>query len=286
MIELEPADDGTSGNGPPATSVATTSRPPMTTAVTAMEPPLPPELTTVGPIDSGEFTTGVPADLPEHCDLFAQDCPPGFKCMPYSNDGGGAWNDTICSPIADNPQQEDEPCTVEGNGVSGVDDCDFGLMCWNVDPETLEGTCVPLCIGDQANPVCPNECESCTISGDGVIVLCLDNCDPIVQNCPPGQACYPVNDDFFCAPDASPPGTGVGSECEFINVCPPGLVCVNSEAVPDCTGFGCCSPICPVGGADPCPGLLPGSECLPWYEGGPPQPEACLSAEPGVCAVP
>ncbi|MEX1365759.1 MAG: hypothetical protein AB1Z98_21710, partial [Nannocystaceae bacterium] len=116
---------------------------------------------------------------------------------------------------------------------------------------------------------------------------CLDRCDPITQNCGPGQACYPVNDVFTCAPDASPADAGIGTPCEFINVCPPGLACLTADAVPECEGsIGCCAPYCPVGGADPCPGLLPGSECTPWYEEGGAPPEACVVAEPGVCVLP
>src|SRR5690606_38571371 len=35
------------------------------------------------------------------CDVFAQDCPKGEKCMPWANDGGGSWNATTCSPVED-----------------------------------------------------------------------------------------------------------------------------------------------------------------------------------------
>jgi hypothetical protein len=32
------------------------------------------------------------------CDQWAQDCPPGEKCMPWANDGGSSWNATRCFP--------------------------------------------------------------------------------------------------------------------------------------------------------------------------------------------
>jgi hypothetical protein len=64
------------------------------------------------------------------CDLWKQDCPPGEKCMPWANDGGGSWNATRCTPLAEDPRQPGEPCTVEGSGVSGRDDCDIRAMCW------------------------------------------------------------------------------------------------------------------------------------------------------------
>ena len=93
-----------------------------------------------GTADSGVVDTGeVWLDLPTSCSTFAQDCPPGFKCMPWASDGGNSWNATRCVPIAPDPNAPGEPCTVEGSGVSGLDDCDGTSMCWDVDPDTLEG---------------------------------------------------------------------------------------------------------------------------------------------------
>ncbi|MCA9654351.1 MAG: hypothetical protein H6712_35155 [Myxococcales bacterium] len=281
QIELETAEDDSGG--------ATTSDPPSTTGgtippMTSVGPTSPPD---TGPVDTG-LDTGEPwLDLPEWCSVIEQDCPEGFKCMPWSSDGSNSWNDTKCVPIVPDPNAPGEPCMVEGSGVSGIDDCDGISMCWDVDPETNEGTCVPFCIGTEQEPFCADRCNYCTISGDGLITLCLSSCDPIAQDCAPGQACYPVNDQFICAPDASPEGTGIGSPCEFINVCPPGLVCLNAAAVPGCDGgIGCCAPVCPAGGADPCPGLLPGTECVPWYPDGIPPGIGCFSTEPGACVIP
>ena len=65
--------------------------------------------------------------------------------MPWANDGGDEWNATRCSPIADVPTQVGELCMVEGSGTSGIDDCDQGLVCWQVDPDTNVGVCHALC---------------------------------------------------------------------------------------------------------------------------------------------
>ena len=74
-----------------------------------------------------------------------------------------------------------------------------------------------------------------------------------------------------------------GDPCEYINGCPEGTACVNGDVVPDCEpGFGCCTPYCSVAGPDPCPELVPGTTCTPYYEE--PPDEACVSAPPGVCA--
>ena len=62
--------------------------------------------TTLDTTDAGAgFIYGAPdgGGISFECDLFEQDCPPGEKCMPWANDGGGAWNATRCSPVADNP---------------------------------------------------------------------------------------------------------------------------------------------------------------------------------------
>jgi len=221
------------------------------------------------------------------CDMFAQDCPPGEKCMPWASDGGGSWNATRCSMIQPNPGQPGDECEVEGSGTSGIDSCDLGSMCWDVDGETNTGTCVAMCTGDESNPLCEDPDTFCTIANDGAIVLCLPSCDPILQDCAEGQACYPINDGFACAPDASGEMGIYGDPCEFINVCDPGLACVNPEVVPGCSGaMGCCSELCDLadpGGAMQCSGQGGGQDCVPWYEEGnePPGYE-----DVGICAIP
>lgn len=286
MITLESgstADDDAPGSSTGA------GQPPVTTVTTspAMTVPPPVDDTTQGPLDTGVFDTGeIWLDFPEQCSIFTQDCPPGFKCMPYSNDGGGVWNDVMCVPVAEDPGAPGDPCTVQGNGVSGLDDCDVSSMCWDVDLDTNEGVCVAHCIGDRDNLTCADRCNRCAIGADSAVALCLPTCDPVLQNCDEGQGCYPTQDYFSCVPDASMPGVGAGSPCEFINGCPAGLICQVDGSVPGCEGsIGCCTPTCALGEVDPCPGLLPGTVCMPVFgEGG--EPQGCLTVEPGACMVP
>ncbi|MCX4240423.1 hypothetical protein [Paraliomyxa miuraensis] len=220
---------------------------------------------------------------PPECDLFAQDCPQGDKCMPWANDGGNSWNATRCSPIADNPGEDDDPCTVEGSPTSGIDDCDLGLMCFDVDVETNQGTCTPLCGGTPMDPTCPQPEQFCAISGDGVLSLCLDSCNPLMPACDVGDGCYPHPSTgiFFCAPSV---GAAVyGEACSFINDCAPDHVCLDASAFPDCMGAGCCSEYCDVTAPETCPEAMAGATCQTWYETG--------SAPPGlenvgVCALP
>ncbi|MEM9455669.1 MAG: hypothetical protein AAGF11_15915 [Myxococcota bacterium] len=275
--DTEPGEDTRSMEPPPATTA-------MTNAVTTSPPTTsPPGDVSGGSVDTGVLDTG---EFPEDCSLFAQDCPAGYKCMPYANDGGNTWNDTVCVPLVDEPRAVGESCMLESSELNGLDDCDGTSMCWDVDLETLEGTCVPFCIGDESEPACADSCDRCAITGDGVLTLCLPTCDPVAQNCPEGEGCYPLSGYFGCAPDASMPGVGVGSPCEFINGCPAGLLCVESFYLPDCQGaLGCCTPTCAVGGFDPCPALVPGTVCTPWY-GEPPPLDRCVASEPGACAIP
>ena len=298
-LNLAAADSTTGGGGPPAPLCADGGPLQFGDAPWVKAPLEPPG--DMGEGDDGEddgaddgapATTGVGfiedpdgGGVSFECDLFAQDCPEGEKCMPWANDGGTAWNATRCSPISDNPGQAGDMCTVEGSGVSGIDDCDIGSMCWDVDPETNMGTCVALCTGDEADPICEDPDTACAIVNEGAIVLCLPSCDPLLQDCPDGQACYPINDDFLCVPDASGEMGVYGDPCEFINACDPGLMCLGAAAVPDCTGSqGCCSEVCdtsdPSGDAQ-CSGA--DQACEPWYEEGaaPPGYE-----DVGACALP
>ncbi|MCX4241223.1 ribulose phosphate epimerase [Paraliomyxa miuraensis] len=282
-VEVEDDTTSTTGTNPTSTSTSTTGVPPGTTTVppgTTVPPP--PDETTTGPADTGLVfldSFGDPAPTVE-CDVFAQDCPLGEKCMPWANDGGNAWNATRCSPVVDDAAGEGEPCLVEGSGVSGIDSCDYGLMCWDVDPETLEGTCVPFCTGDQSNPQCPDGLV-CVLANDGILPLCLAPCDPLVQDCDGGLTCVSWADQFVCVPPFAGGVGGPGDPCEFVAACEPGLMCLAAEYVPDCMALGCCSPLCDL--TDPMPACLPGQMCLPWYERGmaPPGYENV-----GACVVP
>ncbi len=204
------------------------------------------------------------------CNIYLQDCPSGEKCMPWANDGGGAWNATRCSPVASDPGEPGDPCTVEGNGVSGIDDCDVGVMCFDVDSKTNEGVCHGMCSGSEAMPVCEDPETACVTSNEGVLALCLTTCDPVLQDCAEGEGCYAVPDDdaFLCAPVARPGQPG--EECEFINVCDSGLACIEGELL-GCMSLGCCTSFCDLG--DPmadagCDAVVPGHACVPWHEEG------------------
>ena len=260
------------------TAGTSTGEPPMTSTTT--------DGTTFGMDTSAFVDTGIifidPTGGPElECDLWEQDCPGDEKCMPWANDGGNSWNAWRCSPIDPAPDQIGDTCTVEGSGVSGVDSCDIGQMCWDVDAETNEGTCIGFCEPPQAAPTCAEPDAFCVITNDGILPLCLPGCDPLMNDCPDEQICVGVDDAFVCAPDASGEMGVYGDPCEFLNTCDAGLACMDADLVPDCFGAaGCCSPYCDVS-APICPD--PELECSPWYDEGT-APDGYEDV--GICIVP
>lgn len=206
---------------------------------------------------------------PFECDLFEQDCPEGEKCMPWASTDG-SWDATRCTPVADAPAQLAEPCTVEGSATSGIDDCGPGLMCFEVDPKTNEGTCEDLCTGTPSDPMCQEPGDACLVSNGGALVLCLPACNPVMQDCGPGQGCFPNQDRFFCTPSAGP-AAAHGDPCSFVNECAAGQLCLDGLAFSACESSTCCSTACALDDPDAdlaCAALDPGQSCQPWYEEG------------------
>jgi len=263
------ATDGTASDSAPTSATATTTGP-GTSADTS---------------STGEGCSFVCEDMPAEpfeCDSFAQDCPEGQKCAAYIPDGGAAWSGWRCVDVT-GTDEPGEPCTME-EVASGADSCIKGAMCWEVDMNG-DGYCVALCTGTAEAPVCENK-ASCTISADASLILCLPTCHPLLQDCHnPSDVCYPVNDSFACAADASGDEGQSGDPCEFINVCDEGLMCADAALVgmgcpPGSTG--CCTPFCnfPNGA---CPN--PDQQCVQYFD-----PMELPPNDPrldiGVCGVP
>ncbi len=64
-----------------------------------------------------------------------------------------------------------------GGGATGVDDCDVGVMCWNLNEDGV-GTCVALCTGTPENPSCEPDATYCALTSIGALNLCLPGCSP------------------------------------------------------------------------------------------------------------
>lgn len=135
----------------------------------------------------------------------------------------------------------------EIGGFYGVDDCDAGLMCWNVDAETLEGTCAQYCAMEED---CDDPSETCSISNDGILPLCLPVCDPLAQDCEDGFGCYPsAGDEFVCIREGDP----VHVDGLYHPSCPPGSFAATLEQMPSCVeGELCCASFCDQNDDVPC----------------------------------
>lgn len=214
------------------------------------------------------------------CDSFAQDCPPGEKCVPYSMDGG-IWNASKCVPVLGD-QQPGEACVWDGF-IEATDDCDASSICWNaveVDGQLI-GECAAICTGSPDLPMCP-PASSCLLSDDGVIFVCITDCDPLLQDCAEGLGCYWANNEFACIFEA-PPGIATGEPCGFINDCMPGNLCADATSLPSCAGASCCTGFCDVTGGDTGCAAQPGTVCTAFFELGTAPPGY---DDVGVCTIP
>lgn len=275
-------------DGPGMTSDTTggpsdTDGPPNTSATAGSGNPI----DTDGPpatSDTDPGTTGDPGD--DACDPWQQDCPTGQKCAPYTTFTGPTFDAFHCIDLAPDPQPTGSPCQVTGFPNSGEDDCELGAVCMDADPVTGTGTCVALCQGSPVSPVC-DAGTHCVVFNDGVLNLCLADCDPLLQDCPAGEECIhnPAQpDNFICVLDASSAEGQAHDPCDFLNACDPGLHCSPGQTAVECTPgeYGCCTPYCDLSAPNTCPGV--GQECLPLYPSNPAIPPAL--ADIGFCGLP
>lgn len=272
------SESGTESNSSSGTGSMTT------TTTTTTEPTTGGSEGGTGSSDSGFV---VPTDMmagpkPPECDPFKQDCPEGQACKPAASTPDDSWDTTVCTPLDANPGQVGDPCTSEG--LTGVDSCDEGLLCWYFDGMG-GGTCLQMCTGTMDNPMCPDGLV-CDITNNGSLILCLKSCDPLAMaDCPDTQICFfsETAGNFICDFDASGEMGMYGDPCMYINVCDYGLFCADAANVPGCPATGCCSFYCDLN--DPnfmCPDADKGQECVPWYTMDAPPGQEHI----GACVVP
>jgi hypothetical protein len=171
-------------------------------------------------------------------------------------------------------------------------------MCWDVDPETQQGTCVAFCEGSLEAPSCAVATQACIISYQGVLPLCIERCNPVLQDCARGSACYvwdPSCDPSPCVPLGTDASTlcllmsqnegHYGEPCSSHTTCIAGTLCAPASAVPGCQGSpGCCTDFCDLASPEPyCSGAESGQICVPLYQPGA-APEGFEDV--GACMVP
>jgi hypothetical protein len=287
VAEPDAAESGTSvdTSGPVTSSTSTESTTTASTSTTnttstSSSP------STIG--DESEASTAAWPGLPDagplyHCDVWEQNCPAGQKCLAFGWDAESIWDATRCWPVADAPRQLGDPCTVEESSFSGIDDCDFGLMCFFVAPDALTGTCVQQCGGSSSDPTCAPPDTACLIANDAPLALCLPTCDPLDQACGENAACILWDPEPVCM-QVGGDGGAYGDACEYTNGCDAGLLCVASEYSVDCDAGGCCAPFCDLSVEAPdlaCPQYESGERCIALIED--PRSE---HADVGVCGLP
>ncbi len=268
-------DPSTSGTAPDSTGTAPSSTGPSTNDTG--------DQASSSSSDDGGFITDPPTGgicggknggLAVECSVRDQDCCDGEACKAWANDGTDVWNASRCTSIAPNAGQKGEACTAVGSAVTGDDTCDLGLMCWNVDSETLEGTCAQFCGVDDGDPTCATPSEVCSIFNYGSLPLCLPACDPLDPDCTDGFGCYPTSqEDFACVRE----GDRILSDGVFHPECPSGTFAVAPEFFEECVDDApCCASFCDQTAQSPCAG----GECLPYFE--PPMDTLPV----GYCSIP
>lgn len=228
-------------------------------------------------------TTSLIPDTPDsyECEPFQQDCPAGEKCVWYIHGGENYWNGTKCEPIMEDPAQQGEPCFVVGDGFSGVDNCDIGLICWEPNEEN-QGHCAAHCDGSPEAPTCADG-FLCYVGRLG-FSLCIELCDPLLQDCSlEDEICIGGYSEFYCG-KSSGEDIPLHGSCEFITSCATGLACVPSDAALECDQrrFNCCEPYCDTSLPNTCPGQ--DQTCVPWYVD-PDDPPPGLESL-GICSLP
>lgn len=230
------------------------------------------DMTTNTSVTSGSFYAGPPTDFwsVSECDPFAQDCPEGEKCVPYASTGE-TFDANKCVVVTGSGEPGDA-CSY-GGIVEATDDCGVDSYCWaNGDV----GVCQEFCHGTADDPTCP-EGFQCLIHGDGSVTLCMSSCNPLLQDCGPGFACYWDNAEFSCAPTSE--DIVLGDPCVDINDCAAGLICLPTDVLPSCAGDSCCASFCDLS-APMCDQM--GTECIPFYDGAPP----AGYEDVGICVLP
>jgi hypothetical protein len=239
--------------------------------------------------DSADVSSSGAADtggLGGECSIWDQDCAAGDKCVPWSLQADLVPDEVRCCPTVANPALVGEECMVEDYFGSCLDNCELGSLCLDIDDDGA-GVCLAFCTGHASDPQCGND-EGCLIYFGGV-PFCFPQCDPLIQDCPDGEGCYPSEEavggtDFLCLPHI---GTAqLAGACWLLSNCDPGLICVSPEFFPDCSApKGCCTTLCDTSEADPCEAIDPLLECVSWYVGGQQPPSPALD-NVGACVIP
>ncbi len=129
---------------------------------------------------------------------------------------------------------------------------------------------------------CPLPDHFCGVMRDSV--YCIENCDPLVQDCPEGETCAFVDYQMAgCFLDYSEEEGQAFDPCFDTRFCDPGLACIGPLSATECdpNEQGCCLPFCDLDKPAVCPGV--GQEGVAYFKPG----DVPAGYENlGVCSVP
>lgn len=189
-----------------------------------------------------------------------EDCGRGEGCKVADLSGSGTWSNPLCTSIPGDASLPGELCTVEDSPMSGSDTCAAGSMCWDVDGDTLEGTCIEFCTYDDG-PRCTDPTRTCFNGNHEYLPICLPSCSPLLQDCEEeGSGCYPgTYGDFVCIRENTPAYVDAST---LHPACPTGSFMVTEEAVDECPeGEPCCTSFCDLAAPDCDEGFV----CEPYF---------------------
>jgi hypothetical protein len=219
------------------------------------------------------------------CNVSLQNCPADYKCTHWGFYGEGFAG--ACVPLSATPVDLVSPCSAlepymtfneDGYTLIYPDDCPAGSQCWG-----YKDRCTVLCTEEEGGGgTCPLPDHYCGVMRDSV--YCIEKCDPLVQDCPEGEACAFVDGYIAgCFLDVSGDEGSLFDHCYASFLCDPGLVCLDTLSAKECEANdqGCCSPFCDLDKPGACPGV--GQECVAYFDPDdiPPGYEKL-----GVCSVP
>jgi hypothetical protein len=258
-------EPSTSTGSTDGSSTSSTTEPSGSSSETTASPP-----TFVCPPLEGEL----------QCDIRLQDCPEGFKCIPWDAEGDvNAPDAFVCAVVDDDPADLYASCT---NDIEAcTDDCPSGAGCLPFYDEA--GTCLDFC---DENDACPGD-QVCVTCGDCWSAWCIPTCDPLAPECPDDLAGCALGGMFgqtaySCGGLPLGPA-GLGEGCIGPAACAAGLECTSAEDLgPECLDPACCTELCDLG--DPMPPCSnPAHVCIPFFIPG----QALPSQEHvGICALP
>src|SRR5690606_38942722 len=136
-----------------------------------------------------------------------------------------------CVPVDPNPVGPGEVCVVPGDFGDGIDNCDKGSICLDLEHEG-SATCVAYCSGSMDAPKCPETEDRCSFLFEPTVPVCFTKCDPLIQDCSPAESCVPNETalgapHFVCMPRVLEEIPGqYGDSCYALSGCEPGNLCI------------------------------------------------------------